>query len=151
MRYLLIALIILPLTACFEKQDSSHVNELKIISANGQSHEFKIEIARTDEEKIKGLMFRTKMPEDAGMLFVFDNEEERNFWMRNTLISLDMLFIKADGTIHHIHKNAIPEDLTRISSNGPVQAVLELNGGISDKLNIQAGDKINHAIFGGRR
>ena len=88
------------------------------------------------------------MAENHGMLFYFGGEEAgRRFWMKNTLIPLDMIFIKADGTIHHIHENAIPKDLTGVPSNGPVAAVLEINGGVSRKLELQKGDKVKHRFF----
>ncbi|MCI5059520.1 MAG: DUF192 domain-containing protein, partial [Alphaproteobacteria bacterium] len=96
----------------------------------------------------KGLMHRTELPENAGMLFWFGGrEQERRFWMKNTLIPLDMLFIKANGTIHHIHENAVPHDLTGISSKGPVAAVLEINGGLSQTWVLAAGDRVVHPYF----
>ena len=108
---------------------------------------FDIELALNRAQQSQGLMNRTNMAEDAGMLFVFPDEAERGFWMKNTLIPLDMIFIKANGVIHHIHENAVPHDLTSIKSNGPVMAVLEINGGLSQKLNIKVGDSVNHPFF----
>jgi uncharacterized membrane protein (UPF0127 family) len=109
---------------------------------------FRVELADNDTSRAKGMMFRTTMAPDAGMLFDFKQEQMASFWMRNTLIPLDMLFIKADGTILNIHQRAIPKDETGINSAGPVRAVLELNGGTSSRLGIRAGDRVQHAIFG---
>ncbi len=117
---------------------------LTIITADGASHKFKVEQALSPQEQAKGLMFRTSMPDDAGMLFVFKSVEERSFWMRNTLIPLDILFLNSNGTIHHIHENAKPADETPIPSKGKVQSVLELNGGTAKKLGISKGDKVRH-------
>ena len=109
---------------------------------------FDIEIATTPQQHAKGLMFRTEMAEDAGMLFFFPQVSELSFWMKNTVIPLDMIFIDGDGTINHIHKNAKPHDLTKIGSDKPSRAVLELNGGATDKFDIQVGDSVQHRYFG---
>ena len=92
-------------------------------------------------------MHRTEMADNAGMLFVFGDVAMRSFWMKNTLIPLDMLFIHSDGTIHHIHHNAKPQDLTSITSKYPSLAVLELNGGTADKMGIKEGDVVEHTYF----
>lgn len=133
------------LTAC--QDDKSSNTKLDIINAAGETHSFKVEVVTTPEDQAKGLMFRESMPEDEGMLFYFGDEAERGFWMKNTLIPLDMIFIKSDGTIHRIHENAIPHDLTSVASFGKVSAVLEVNGGISRKLGFKAGDQVKHAVF----
>lgn len=109
---------------------------------------FKVELADNDATRARGMMFRTSMAPDAGMLFDFKQEQMASFWMRNTLIPLDMLFIKADGTILNIHQRAVPRDETGINSIGPVRAVLELNGGTASRLGIKAGDRVEHLIFG---
>jgi uncharacterized protein len=120
--------------------------ELSIVTAKGDVHTFKIELALTHAEQERGLMNRTSMPDDHGMLFYFGHSAERSFWMKNTLIPLDMVFIRADGTIHRI-ATAKANDLTSVKSQGPVAAVLEINGGLADKLRIQAGDKVRHLFF----
>lgn len=108
---------------------------------------FNIEIARFPEEQKQGLMNRKSLPADSGMLFLFADEVQRAFWMKNTLIPLDMLFIAKDGEIHHIHHNAKPLDETRITSERPAMAVLEINGGLSESLGITQGDKVIHPAF----
>lgn len=145
-RFILIALLILPLAGCLEKKVDD-IYRLSIETASGKKHKFNIELAQTPQEQMRGLMHRTEMAEDAGMLFIFETEREARFWMKNTLIPLDMIFIRADGTIHRIHENATPHDLTGVPSEGPVKAILELNGGISAKLGLQKGDKILHTVF----
>ncbi len=108
---------------------------------------FHVELAVTSEEQEKGLMNLTSMPQDAGMLFVFDNIETRSFWMKDTLIPLDVLFLAEDGTIHHIHHMAKPLDHTQITAARPVKAALEINGGLCGTLGITEGDKVIHPIF----
>lgn len=145
MRLLIVTLVFL-LGACQEKAVST--SSLDIVTRSGQTYPFNIELALTQNEQMKGLMFRESMPEETGMLFYFGGEEaERGFWMKNTLIPLDLLFIRGDGTIHYIHKNAVPHDLTSIRSNGAVAAVLEINGGLTSKLGIKEGDIVKHAVF----
>lgn len=114
---------------------------LDIKTANSTYH-FTVEIAKTAEERAQGLMFRSMLPENAGMLFLYPAEESVAFWMRNTPIPLDMLFLGKDGTILQIARNATPLSERPIPSLGPVRAVLEINGGLSDKWQIQPGDKV---------
>ena len=92
-------------------------------------------------------MFREHMDPDHGMLFEMDGTAITQFWMKNTLIPLDMLFIAPDGTIKTIHENAVPKSLDSISSEVPVSAVLELNGGRAQALGIAAGDKVIYSFF----
>jgi len=120
---------------------------LSIKKKNGERINFNVELAKTRAQQARGLMHRTEMAKDAGMLFIFDDEDERTFWMKNTLIPLDMLFVAKDGEIHHIHHNARPQDLTHITSEREAMAVFEINGGMSDKLGISAGDFIIHETF----
>lgn len=122
-------------------------SDLVIQTAKGPQR-FRVELADNDQSRSRGMMFRTSMAPAAGMLFDFKQEQMASFWMRNTLLPLDMLFIKADGTILNIHQRAIPRDETGINSAGPVRAVLEVNGGTTARLGIKAGDKVEHAIFG---
>lgn len=125
----------------------SNAHSLRIIKQDKEEIAFTVELAQTPQELARGLMHRQSMPHDHGMLFLFEDEEERGFWMKNTYIPLDMIFIRKDGTIHHIHENAIPHDLTTIRSRGPVMAVLEVNGGVMELHGIQPGDRVFHAAF----
>lgn len=120
---------------------------LQVKRKEGELLYFNIEIAERENEHQKGLMFRTELAENAGMLFLFANEEMRYFWMKNTLIPLDMLFIGKDGTINHIHHMAKPQDETTITSKYPSMAVLEIKGGNAAKLGINEGDVLIHKTF----
>ena len=118
---------------------------LTIASSNGV-HAFQVEVAKTAAEQEKGLMFRTDIPDNGGMLFWpypagGGAPKVASFWMKNTPSPLDIIFIRADGSIARINENAIPEDPTPITSGEPVGAVLELKGGRSSALGISEGDK----------
>lgn len=120
---------------------------LVIVNKKGEKHDFNVELALTKPEQAKGLMFVTEMPLASGMLFAFQAVQEHTFWMKDTLIPLDMIFIEGDGKIQHIHTMAKPQDLSKISSGRPSKAVLEINGGLSDKLGFEAGDVVYHSLF----
>jgi hypothetical protein len=122
-------------------------SELTIESANGKHH-FNIEEAKSEAQMEQGLMFRRSMAPDAGMLFEYEKPQVMTFWMKNTLIPLDMLFIAADGRVADIHERAVPLSEANIESKVPVRAVLELNGGSVARLGIHRGDLVHHAIFG---
>jgi len=120
-----------------------------VIETAGGPHKFQVELATTDAEKAEGLMYRRELAPDAGMLFdMGPGEHEATFWMKNTYIPLDMLFIRADGRIRNIAERAVPQSLATIASDGPVRAVLEINGGTVARLGIKPGDKVRHALFG---
>ena len=129
--------------------DEAHVEKLEIVSKGNVKHTFEVEIAATPVDREVGLMFRTHMEPDHGMLFEMEKTEVTGFWMKNTLIPLDMLFIAPDGTIKTIRENAVPKSLDAVSSDVPVNAVLELNGGRARALGITAGDKVSHSFFAG--
>ena len=112
------------------------------ISQNGKVHNFRVEVARTMEQQQKGLMFRTKMGPDEGMLFPSDTAEQRSFWMKNTVIPLDIVFIGPDHLISNIAANAVPYSLDPINSAGAAIAVLELNGGRAAQLGIVPGARV---------
>ena len=116
---------------------------LTIANAQGD-YVFNVEVVDTPESRAQGLMFRTSLAPDAGMLFDFKESRQVSFWMQNTMIPLDMLFIRHDGTIANIHVNAKPLDPTSIPSDGPVEFVLEIAGGRSVELGIKAGDTVLH-------
>ncbi len=122
---------------------------LEIVTKDGV-HVFTVEMAQTDEERQKGLMFRKELPEGRGMLFDFRPDQDVSMWMRNTYIPLDMLFINSDGTIRRIAENTEPLSEKTIASGGPVRGVLEVIGGTAKKLGIAAGDKVAHPLFSGR-
>ncbi len=111
------------------------------------SHNFTIELATTPEQRAHGLMFRDNIADNHGMLFYSGKEELLSMWMKNTLAPLDMLFISGDGTILHIVRRATPESEDIISFDKPAAAVLEIKGGMADKLNIHTGDKVKHRFF----
>lgn len=117
---------------------------LAINISDGERYVFRVEIARTPEQQATGLMFREQIAADSGMLFLHSRESSQTMWMKNTLIPLDILFIKRDGRIHHIHERAVPGSLATISSRGRILAVLELKGGTVARLGIQKGDLVEH-------
>ena len=108
---------------------------------------FAVEIADDDEERAVGLMNRPSMPASAGMLFVYERPRTLAFWMRNTLIELDMLFVDPTGVITHIHHRAIPHDETPILGGDGLTHVLEINGGLAKQLGIDVGDQLRHPSF----
>lgn len=112
------------------------------ITAKTGTHKFKVEVAGTTAEQAKGLMFRTAMGADEGMIFPMDPPRMASFWMRNTVIPLDLIFIGQDRRVLNIAANAVPYDETPLRSIGPVIGVLELNGGRAAQLGIAAGDKV---------
>ena len=125
------------------------LQRLEIVSANGP-HVFEVELARSPAEREKGLMFRRYMPKNRGMLFDFNPPEPATMWMENTYIPLDMLFIRADGTVARIESNTEPLSRRVIASGEPVLGVLELNGGVCDELGIKSGDRVVHPMFKAR-
>lgn len=134
------------LTGTVQAQATFPTDELSIKTAE-TTYDFDIELALDDSHRQYGLMFRTELPEMNGMLFVYDRNQSLTMWMRNTYIPLDILFIDAHGKIINIAKSTQPRSLSRISSERPAKGVLELNGGITDKLKIDVGDEIIHSTF----
>jgi uncharacterized protein len=121
---------------------------IEIVSGNGV-HAFDVQLATNDAERERGLMFVKSLPEGQGMLFDFKRDQPVSFWMHNTYIPLDMLFIAGDGRIMHIAENAKPLSDALIPSQYPVRAVLEVIGGTAEKLGIKTGDHVSGSIFGG--
>jgi uncharacterized membrane protein (UPF0127 family) len=121
---------------------------LVIVTRDGQQHVFNVEMAISPDQQTTGLMFRREVPADGGMLFDWGAARESDMWMRNTISSLDMLFINADGTIRHIAEHTVPRSLATIASGGPVRATLEVAAGTAERLNIRVGDKVLQRIFG---
>jgi uncharacterized protein len=109
---------------------------------------FSVEVAKTDAEREHGLMFRTSLPDGQGMVFDFSPEQNVVMWMKNTLIPLDMIFVRADGRILRIAENTKIQSEERIPSGGPVRAVVEVIAGTAKKYGIQAGDRVGFpALF----
>lgn len=137
----------LPVTAVAEQTDCA--TDKVLVKGGFGDALFTVEVADDSGERAQGLMNRTSMPRSAGMLFVFDSPGPRAFWMKNTLIPLDMLFVDRTGRIAHIHENAIPLDETPIPGGDNVFAVLEVNGGLSARFGIKEGDVLQHPAFAG--
>jgi hypothetical protein len=133
--------VILPLFAM--PAYAGAINEVTVVTAKARHH-FTIELAATPSSRRTGLMHRQTMAVDAGMLFIFPGPERLSFWMRNTLIPLDMLFLAGNGRIVHMHHRAVPHSLTPIVTPVDATAVLEINGGLSRRLGIQVGDRVLH-------
>ncbi|GAA4760141.1 DUF192 domain-containing protein [Novosphingobium ginsenosidimutans] len=155
MRHLLFALLAATLVACspgaggaasaaakvVHPESGLEVIPLTVTSASG-THSFKVEVARSAMEQARGLMFRTKLGPDEGMIFPMSPPRGASFWMRNTVISLDLIFIAPDGRISNIAAKAVPYDETPLLSIGAVKAVLEIPGGRAAELGIAPGDKV---------
>jgi uncharacterized membrane protein (UPF0127 family) len=120
---------------------------LEIVTRNGVQV-FSVEMATTEEEKATGLMYRKELPDGKGMLFDFSPEQEVSMWMKNTYVSLDMIFIRADGRILRIAENTEPMSTRIISSNGLAKGVLEVVAGTAQKYGIRPGDRVAHPLFG---
>ena len=147
MRRLVIALSALLLgLATSGRLGAAELQTLAIASKTG-THEFTVEMALTEAEKARGLMFRRALLEGRGMLFDFIREQQVSFWMKDTSLSLDIIFIGADGRIRRIASNTQPQSERPIPSRGPVRAVLEVIAGTAKKLGIAPGDRVMHPIF----
>ncbi len=120
---------------------------LELVTATGV-HALDVEVASTPEQQARGLMFRTELAENKGMLFPHPEPRELTMWMRNTYIPLDMVFIRADGTVHRIEAQTVPFSERTIGSQGAVSAVLEIAGGGAARLGLKPGDTVRHAHFG---
>jgi len=122
--------------------------KLVIVTRDGVSHPFDVEMATTEDQQTVGEMFRTKTTPGGGMLFDWGFPRPSQMWMRNTLVPLDMIFINADGKIRSIAENTVPQSLAVIDSHGPVRAILEVAAGTTAKLDIRVGDTVHQRIFG---
>jgi uncharacterized membrane protein (UPF0127 family) len=123
------------------------IDRLWLVPERGAEIPIDIEVAEDPQAKQLGLMFRTELADDKGMLFPYGEPREIGMWMRNTYIPLDMLFIRPDGVIHRIEERAEPLSERLISSQGPVSAVLEIPGGAAARHGIKAGDRVRHPLF----
>lgn len=127
--------------------DHLPASDLVIATASGDRHTFRVRVASQLEDRRRGLMFVDDMAEDEGMLFDNGVSQRTSMWMKNTPLSLDMLFIRSDGTISSIIPETMPFSRRTIFSWEPVLAVLELRGGTSQRLGIVAGDRVIHSLF----
>ena len=121
---------------------------LVIVTRDGTRHAFQVEMALTPAQLMVGLMFRPSVPADEGMLFDWGTPRESAMWMRNTIASLDMLFITEEGRVLRIAERTVPYSLAAIESRGPVRATLELAAGTAERLGIRIGDRVEQRIFG---
>jgi uncharacterized membrane protein (UPF0127 family) len=146
-------LILFFLSSCGQGADEAVASDIVFewdrleIVTKADRHKFNVEIADTSEKRSRGLMFRTEMAPNNGMLFLFENKRRLSFWMKNTYISLDMLFIDERGVIRAIAENTVPESTAGVSSGVRVIAVLELNTGTAKRLDIRIGDRVDHPFF----
>jgi len=142
------AAVALCLLGGFQAQGATF-QPLEIVTKSGVQF-FSVEMATTEEEKTTGLMYRKELPDGKGMLFDFSPEQQVSMWMKNTYISLDMIFIRADGRILRIAENTEPQSTSIISSGGLAKGVLEVIAGTAKKYGIQPGDRVGHPLFNGR-
>ena len=133
----------------FPAAQAASVQPLEIVTKNGVQV-FSVEMATTEQEKETGLMYRKELADGKGMLFDFSPEQQVSMWMKNTYISLDMIFIRGDGRILRIAENTEPESTRIISSGGLAKGVLEVIAGTAKKYGIQPGDRVAHPLFNGR-
>ena len=128
----------------------SPLEQLSVVTASGATHRFRVEIADDDAERQRGLMFRQKLDRDRGMLFEFPDDRERSFWMKNTYIPLDIIYVARDGRIVSIAARTTPFSEAPVPSFGSATGVLEINGGLAEELGIKPGDTVKHPFFGPR-
>lgn len=145
-RLSVVALFIWACSALLGPASAQTLDKLEIVTASGV-HAFSVELARDDAAREKGLMYRRYMPRDRGMLFDFKREEPVMFWMKNTYIPLDMIFIARDGKVTGVAADAEPLSERLIPSGGPCYAVLEVNGGVAASIGLKPGDMVRHPIF----
>ncbi|WP_424632161.1 DUF192 domain-containing protein [Bradyrhizobium sp. SYSU BS000235] len=126
---------------------AAELQPLEIVTKSGV-RVFTVEVAKTEQERATGLMYRKELPEGRGMLFDFSPEQPVSMWMKNTFIPLDMIFVRGDGRILRIAENTTPQSEKIISSGGLVRGVIEVAGGTAKKLGISPGDRVGHPLFG---
>ena len=141
--------LVLPVTpsVAAEAGETFHWDQLTIATGSGQSRAFRVEVAETPRQRVQGLQLRHSLESGDGMLFDFEVVQPVAMWMKNTFVSLDMLFIAADGRILNIARGTTPLSLATIPSTGPVRGVLEIRAGTADRLGIKAGDMVQYPIF----
>ena len=148
-RSLLFAAVLVLLGWSGVAANAAELEPLEIVTRSGVQV-FSVELARTEEERATGLMYRKELADGRGMLFDFTPEQQVSMWMKNTFIPLDMIFIRADGRILRIAENTEPQSTRIISSGGLAKGVLEVIAGTAKKYGIAPGDKVGHPLFKGR-
>lgn len=146
---LLAAVVFLSIALSFaagETRAQKKIDTVVVETASGK-HKFFIELADAPGSRARGLMFRRKLAADHGMLFHWRKAMPIAMWMKNTYISLDMIFIETDGTVARVAENAVPHSLEHIASGKPVSAVLEVVAGTAKRINLKSGDKVRHRVF----
>jgi uncharacterized membrane protein (UPF0127 family) len=145
-------LSLLLIAACFftSSVEAMRREDMKLHTAKGVKV-ISVEITETQEEKMKGLMYRPSLPDNQGMIFAYDPPREITMWMRNTYIPLDMVFIRPDGVIHRIEAWTRPFSEEIIASKGDVAACLELAGGAAERMGLKPGDRVEHSMFGRKK
>jgi len=147
--WLAVALIAVVAVLAGPQARAASFSTLEIATKTGV-HIFSVEMATTSEEKEKGLMYRRELADGKGMLFDFSPEQQISMWMKNTYISLDMIFIRADGRVLRIAENTEPESTRIITSGGLARGVLEVPAGTAQKYGIAPGDRVSHPLFNRR-
>jgi len=148
MRFSILVLLLLFCPFSVDAGDALSLQPSKLtIESSSGDHDFVVELARSPEERSRGLMFRESLADDRGMLFLFDGEKRRAMWMKNTLIPLDMLFLGCDGQVLAIHPDATPKSLEPIAPDVLSCGVLEISGGLAARLGIVPGDRVRHPAF----
>lgn len=137
-----IAAMALVASACAAGSGNGAGPRVVLENASGERHPVRVELARDDEQRARGLMYREKLDDDAGMLFLFPVAEDHGFWMKNTLIALDMIFIGEDGRVVGVVENAAPRSLDLRSVGAPSRYVLEVNGGWAARRGVRKGDRV---------
>src|ERR1700682_5841027 len=148
-RWIVVAVLVALGAVAGSSARAASVQPLEIVTRNG-GQGFSVEMATTEQEKETGLMYRKELSDGKGMLFDFSPEQQVSMWMKNTYISLDMIFIRADGRILRIAENTEPLSTRIIASGGLAKGVLEVIGGTARKYGIQPGDRVAHPLFNGR-
>ena len=146
--YTVVFTVLILLAAAGWAQALTSEDRLQVVTKTG-TYDFDVELALTAPERAVGLMHRTFMDQNAGMLFRFETVQPVFMWMKNTLIPLDMIFIRADGSVVNIHRNAQPHSEAVIASGEPVLYVLELNAGMVDRIGLAPGDTVRHPVIEG--
>ncbi len=143
---LLIAFLLAAVAPRAEDAPLSKIEPLTVATEAGATM-FTVEIADTEALRQRGLMFRQRLPEDRGMLFDYGEPQPVAMWMKNTYVPLDMLFIRADGTVAYVAENTVPHSLDAVGVREPVRGVLEVPAGTARRIGLRAGDTVYHRIF----